>query len=195
MPRLGQFKGKKDLKGQPFGEWTVLEYIGVVDHVRTDTASRNRKYYLWLCECSCGIRKKVFQHNLIRKLSTSCGHTRNSPRLPGEIPARNRLLRAYKNNAKTRGLDWNLSDEQFFKITKRNCVYCGLHPTMIQKSWSGSRRETYIYNGVDRQNNKQGYNPGNCVPCCQVCQRGKMDMDYLDFIEHQKRVAYFWGEG
>lgn len=48
----------KDLKGQYFGEWEVLEYTG------------DRR---WLCRCSCGTVKEVKTPNLVNGLSKSCG--------------------------------------------------------------------------------------------------------------------------
>lgn len=48
----------RDLKGQHFGEWEVLEYTG------------DRR---WLCRCSCGTVKEVKTPNLVNGLSKSCG--------------------------------------------------------------------------------------------------------------------------
>ena len=51
---------RKDLTGQHFGEWTVLEYSG------------NSKYK---CKCSCGVIKDVHAYTLTSGKSTSCGHS------------------------------------------------------------------------------------------------------------------------
>ena len=48
-----------DLTHKKFGEWTVLEYYS------------DR---MWLCECSCGIKKLVSSYSLRKGLSKSCGH-------------------------------------------------------------------------------------------------------------------------
>ena len=53
------YKGKINLKGQMFGEWTVLDY------------DENGK---WACRCSCGAIKSVSGTSLRRGTSTSCGH-------------------------------------------------------------------------------------------------------------------------
>lgn len=50
--------GFKDLTGQHFGEWEVLEYAG------------NR---FWKCKCSCGTVKNVHSYYLITGQSKSCG--------------------------------------------------------------------------------------------------------------------------
>lgn len=50
--------GFKDLMGENFGEWTVIEYAG------------NQH---WTCRCSCGTIRDVATTSLINKLSTNCG--------------------------------------------------------------------------------------------------------------------------
>lgn len=57
MPRI------KDLKGQRFGRWTVLDYAG------TD----KRKKSLWLCRCDCGTERVVSAACLRKGESKSCG--------------------------------------------------------------------------------------------------------------------------
>lgn len=54
---MGKFK---DLTGQQFGNWKVLEYCG-------------ESY--WLCECQCErhTRKKVYRGNLLSGKSCGCG--------------------------------------------------------------------------------------------------------------------------
>lgn len=51
-----------DLTGKEFNRLTVL---------RTTTA--RGKNPMWLCRCLCGEEREVFQSNLTRGLSTSCG--------------------------------------------------------------------------------------------------------------------------
>ena len=53
----------KDLKGQKFGRWTVIEKYGVYKDGK----------YKWLCRCDCGTEAPVFSSNLLRGISTSCG--------------------------------------------------------------------------------------------------------------------------
>lgn len=49
----------KDLKGQTFSEWTVIEYVG-------------DRY--WKCKCSCGEVRNISSNHLIGGYSKSCGH-------------------------------------------------------------------------------------------------------------------------
>lgn len=56
---------RKDLTGQQFGRWTVLEYAETTNHGAA----------LWWCQCSCEKKtiKKVYASHLMRGESLSCG--------------------------------------------------------------------------------------------------------------------------
>ena len=72
---------------------------------------------------------------------------------------------------KKRGYTFELTEEQFAKITKQNCFYCGAKPNNI-KNDKGSFG-AYTYNGIDRIDNNKGYVIGNIVSCCKKCNRAK----------------------
>lgn len=80
---------------------------------------------------------------------------------------------AYINSANTRGYDFNLTENEFTEIFLSPCHYCG----------------TEECRGVDRKDNRIGYNIGNTVPCCRTCNFMKKAMDYKFFIEHVTRIA------
>lgn len=63
-------KYHNDLTGQTFGLWTVIEAA------QPDKVGRAK----WLCRCSCGKERVVTADNLLRGMSTSCGHTRFAKR-------------------------------------------------------------------------------------------------------------------
>ena len=52
----------ENLSGRTFGSWTVKEHYEVVKGQRK-----------WLCECKCGTKRMVYETNLKRGLSESCG--------------------------------------------------------------------------------------------------------------------------
>ena len=56
----------EDLRGQKFGEWEPLEFIG---------GSHSK----WKCKCSCGNIGIVAAYDLKSKKSTSCGHDKDKP--------------------------------------------------------------------------------------------------------------------
>lgn len=81
----------------------------------------------------------------------------------------------YRKSAKSRNHEFCLSLDEFEKITKSSCIYCG--------GMSGVR------NGIDRINNSVGYKLENCAPCCIVCNRMKMDHTLDFFIERCTKIA------
>lgn len=49
----------------------------------------------------------------------------------------------------------------------------------------------YVFNGLDRVDNKVGYTLDNVVPACKICNHAKVDMSYDEFMEWVARVASF----
>jgi hypothetical protein len=87
-----------------------------------------------------------------------------------------------------------LTRVQFKKLTTSPCHYCGSAPSNEHCAGYGS----YLYNGLDRVDNKEGYTPKNVVPCCLRCNKAKGASSAEDFIKwlralcvHVKRAAAF----
>lgn len=102
------------------------------------------------------------------------------------VVARNSLFLQRKTSAQERNIEWILDKKDFFKIIIDNCNYCGIKPSQILKTKSG---DFFIYNGIDRLNNKLGYFSGNIMPCCFVCNRAKLDMFLEDFQAWITRIC------
>jgi hypothetical protein len=47
----------------------------------------------------------------------------------------------------------------------------------------------YLFNGIDRLDNAEGYTKENCVPCCAEVNFAKGTMNQKDFINLCKEVA------
>lgn len=75
----------------------------------------------------------------------------------------------YQTSARKRGYEFLLSKEEFESLIAGNCHYCNQHPNPV--------------NGVDRYENAIGYVPGNCVPCCVMCNRAKGTYTVEEFNE------------
>lgn len=79
----------------------------------------------------------------------------------------------YKSGAKYRGIEWNLSFEDFSVLWKTPCSYCG------------SNIETC---GIDRIDSNLGYTKENITSSCKQCNQSKMDQSLDDFISWVKRA-------
>ena len=76
-------------------------------------------------------------------------------------------------------------EEDFELLTQEDCFYCGRKPESISR---GHEYGEYIYNGIDRIDNKKGYNVKNCVTCCSICNRMKMNLEKEEFLLQIKKI-------
>ena len=127
------------------------------------------------CRCICGNITKTRKDRLDKVKSCGC-KSRNS--VNGEA-AFNKVYSGYRGGAKRRGLVFDITKEQFRKITKDSCVYCGVEPSRKSMSKTGE----YIYNRIDRLDNNKGYTVDNCRACCTRCNFFKGTMASNVFLE------------
>ncbi len=180
----------KVMTGQ-FGRLTVLEHAG------THVAKGGGKSSLWKCQCSCGNTAVVRGAQLRNGKVRSCGCIKQEQMsklgklrvLAAGESQRNLVLAQYKTQASQRSLVWTISDAEFDNLTQQNCHYCGVEPS---NKLSRSRLNgTFVYGGIDRKDNEQGYTRGNVVPCCAVCNRMKLALSPEEFIQHLQRILSY----
>lgn len=105
----------KDISGEQFGRWTVLEYQGQApDH-----------HSLWLCSCECGTLKVVSKDNLTTGRSKSCG-------------CWNDVVRRRKGNHANRTTH-NMSHTRLYRIWQRMKTRCYNHNDPDYQKWYGAR--------------------------------------------------------
>jgi hypothetical protein len=79
-----------------------------------------------------------------------------------------------KRYAKSRGLEWAISFEDYCHLLNYKCTYCG-----------GPLPETKV--GLDRIDNNKGYSLDNVVPCCYYCNHLRSDaFTHEEFLEFSK---------
>lgn len=78
-----------------------------------------------------------------------------------------RLYKSFIYTANLKNMRWELTLEEFQRLTSSCCHYCGVEPRQ--------KRRNYTYNGLDRLDNHRGYFPANVVPCCGTCNCIKSD--------------------
>lgn len=88
----------------------------------------------------------------------------------------------YKQNAKRRNIEFNLTFDEFNNITQQPCTYCG--------DFNGEC-DGVQYSGVDRIDSSEGYTHLNVIPCCEMCNKMKLDYDMLDWLKHIKKISNY----
>jgi hypothetical protein len=80
----------------------------------------------------------------------------------------------YKQSAKSRGIPFEISFEQFMEIVMLPCFYCGVEPS----------------HGVDRLVNDHeiGYTDWNSVPCCTIDNRMKWHNSEIEFLAQVTKI-------
>lgn len=169
-----------DMVGCTFNGWLVLEC--------RDTEKKRGRF---LCRCTtCGYEKEKQGDQIRYKATYGCWNCRNERlRLPDA--AFRDLRRRYQAGAKIRGIAWEITDDTFRMLIKRECFYCGAPPEL---SFMYGHVEAFLYNGVDRVDSANGYTPNNVVACCEICNKAKRDMSLADFQAWLRRVAQYWAE-
>ena len=84
----------------------------------------------------------------------------------------------FLNQAKQRSLAVGISFETYQQLIYSACHYCSQHPTS----------QTRI--GIDRLDSCGDYEITNCVPCCARCNFMKGSLNYREFINHARLIAF-----
>jgi hypothetical protein len=83
------------------------------------------------------------------------------------------VYRQYEYKARKRNLSFSLTLAEFEKLTRAECFYCSEIPAM----------------GIDRRDNRIGYNSRNSVPACVECNFMKRAMLEHRFIARALKIA------
>ena len=168
-----------DITGQRFGRLIAFRRLGKNKH----------GCYVWLFDCDCG-GFGTATINVVRmgnKQSCGClvkdvnrGNVPPRNDLPRGRASFNRFYESYERGAKHRGIDLNISKEEFWEIVSQDCYYCGAEPRI---RWHGkSPNGPCRANGIDRKDNSKGYEKDNVVPCCTKCNRAKNNLHHSVFL-------------
>jgi len=97
---------------------------------------------------------------------------------------------SYRGAAKSRGLNFYLCIDEFVTLVSQDCFYCGRSPQTENSVYNHKTKkvDTCMRNGIDRLDNNVGYEIDNCVPCCIMCNRMKMNNTLEDFFIQVSRI-------
>ena len=165
-------------------ELFIGEKFGALTIISTKYKSTDRYRGDWIlngydCKCDCGEVLFVIPYDLLnhRKTSCGCGLTRYT-KADMKSYGVGRVFATYKHSAKKRGLDFSLTKEDLRGLILSPCYYCG----EFGDNFIHREDEILTYTGIDRVNNNFGYTVENTVPCCERCNRAKLQMSQEDFF-------------
>lgn len=179
-------KLKKDFTGVKIYHLTGVKYL------RSDKNIPYRATWLWRCDCGnmvesySGVKQSCGCDNIKRLKILSSNNI-----LPNNQGFKNKLFTRYKNDAIKRNLQFRLTKAEFESFLDKNCHYCDEPPsnemltTLVSKKLNS---RTFKHSGIDRKINSVGYVFSNCVPCCYVCNKMKMNLDYEIFINQILKI-------
>lgn len=129
--------------------------------------------------CACGAtrlirRSRLQKINQCARCALSSGMKKSAEKRGSspETKASNNAWSEYRCNARSRGLVFEITKEQFLSFRASACHYCGIEGP----------------SGIDRLDSDAGYSLGNVVSCCSTCNYAKRGMQVHEFIGWVARV-------
>ena len=154
---------------------------------------RKARGEVWEVKCDCGESKTQTIKEIKKESCSVFCPFKTRGFFPGEAGL-NDLFRRYKRAAYKSERAWELSEGEFRELTSANSYYCGESPKTIStyykrdQTQSARTRATYIYNGIDRLNNKIGYKSDNCVTACSTCNYLKGQLPEAEFLNQLTKI-------
>jgi hypothetical protein len=183
----------KDLSGQKYGKLKVIKLL---------TQRGNRGQLRWQCKCDCGNKHIVTGESLRAGKSKSCGCLKlgrpynfkdnREMQLWKYLYSSTIIKRAKKYNYQS---DINIDD--FIKISKMPCFYCGesgVQSTKDRCKTITKNKRLFVtdaeirFNGIDRLDSNKGYFINNVVSCCKYCNTAKNTLTTTEFKNHITKI-------
>lgn len=165
---------RKDIQGERFGYWKVLE----VSHSVRRTDCRSTTVLWWKCVCDCGTIQAVRGHDLRNGGTTSCGCRRKEPH-PWKRKHGMHNCPTYGSWRAMRRRCLNTSDKDYPRWGGRGITICERWKNLDTgfQNFINDMGERPEGKSLDRFPNNQGnYEPTNCrwaTPREQVLNQAK----------------------
>jgi hypothetical protein len=159
--------------GMRIGRLVPQEIVGTKTYTY---GGKSHSGSIYSCLCDCGNTVELY-YTALNGNTKSCGCLKEEFSAKKKLAPYEGAYNKFLNSCvKHSGLECNLTLDQFTKIVKKPCEYCGSEP-----SNSVHCRKNLMRNGVDRLDNNLGYIWDNVIPCCWICNRAKSALSIYDF--------------
>lgn len=179
---------RKDITGVKIGRLTAISF---------EKRSNGYTFWNYKCDCSRNVIKKSSDIRLGKVKSCGClskewlQKLAKIQTLDNNQSCINRLYRNYKRAAISRGFTFELTLDEFKSFLNKPCYYCG---NVLSNKIKQGKKGELKYNGIDRANNTIGYTISNCVACCNICNKMKMNLNEEIFLKQINKI-YFHKNG
>lgn len=142
------------------------------------------RHQWWLAQCECGTMVEKPSNEIRRSnyCSKSCqaraAQVTKELNILAKINKSSEVYKRYKicrYSANVRNHEFSLTFQDFREITSKPCMYCG----ELNKK----------YTGIDRVDNAEGYTQSNSAPCCEQCNRMKLDYSLEEFLSKCQKIV------
>lgn len=169
-----------DIIGNTYGDIKVISFDRFEKATTKSRGEEIRFYFLTKC-IKCGKETVRFFNKTQWNKTSGC----KSCNVAFDIPSLNDILRVYKDGARSRNINWCLTNDQFLNLISKNCYYCGNIPQIRKHDRSVNKKEV---NGIDRLDSSKGYTIDNCVTCCTMCNYMKLSSSKNEFLNHVEKI-------
>jgi predicted nucleic acid-binding Zn-ribbon protein len=156
----------------------------IVKATKSIVIDKDKHYTRWECLCDCGNIFSITTKQINRG-QKSCGchkfKSRFRKKLSDEQANLRKVINYYKTGAKRRKISWKLTEEQATILLKGNCQYCNKEPNRVINYLKHCKSS--LVSGIDRIDSNGDYSIDNCVSCCKICNRAKLDSSIQEFEE------------
>jgi hypothetical protein len=191
-------KRVNDKTNRKFGHLLVVGFSHSIKW-RTKKGKLNSRS-MWTCRCDCGNIVTVRSDGLSTGNSTQCNDCGMKARKAALKKACEKTKKpkgeAYltmlygrcKRRAKSLNIEFSLTRGQYKGIITQDCVYCNSLPQPANSKLAEKYNGSFYHNGVDRVDNTKGYFIGNCVSCCSICNKMKLDYTIEFWTTHISKI-------
>lgn len=158
---------KLNLSGKKFNSLTAI----------CEIEERSGKVVLWKFKCDCGKETIHDGYRVKSGIIKSCGCSRKRV-LNNTHKLKKHNFSDYIYRAKKKNIEFELSFDEFDKLTSLTCFYCGSPPEFRNRKY---KYNGYI-NGIDRIDASIGYTSSNVVSCCKYCNIAKNSLSQDEFL-------------
>lgn len=144
-------RNRVNLQGRIFGRLTVVRFVGRNEHGN----------YAWVCQCQCGITKKVTTSNLLGGRTLSCGCLQQENRLIHGHAADGKESREYRSWTKMRLRCEDPTHRAWKNYGGRGISVCERwhsFPLFLEDIGCAPSQ----FHTIERRDNNGNYEPGNC---------------------------------